>query len=497
MGLTTLAACGTPIAQRVAARHRDGILRIGIAAAPSNINPLDSGSEVTRWIAEPLVETLYAYDDQHNSVPLLAKDEPEVSPDGLTWRITVRDDVTFHNGDRLGAADVVATLSHVNDLGAGSEWITFFLGYIQKYRAVDEHTVEISLTKPYGLLRSHLTNMPIVHRDSIKRKNAVMGTGPFKLDKFVPGQSFSMSAYPGYHGEKPGVRGIQYTVFQDGATRMLSLRQGKVDLITAVPYTNLGSVREDSSLKVYETESPTDILCYVGMGKKPFSDENFRRAVALSMDREAVRIKVFGGAAAIGQGPIGPAERGYDPDLKVLPANPDLEQARELLAKSPLKDKGFTLTIGTNQTTRNIATVLAAGWEKVGIKVRIEQLPGGAWSNKLLDRSYDMIMNIFQSGFTCGPANYIALAPAQSTNVLSCGLKNPEVDRLMDVVWQTSDEDERTRALTRIDELLVDEVAMFPPVYPKLVMATLASVSPMNEQQLAISRITPQSLRFT
>ncbi|MGH8961647.1 MAG: ABC transporter substrate-binding protein [Jatrophihabitantaceae bacterium] len=481
---------------RVDKRHKDGILQIGIAAAPSNINPLDSGSEVTRWISEPVVETLYAYDDELNSVPLLADGEPVVSADKLTWTIKLRQGITWHNGDPFTADDVVATFGHINALSSGSEWVTYILGYVQTFSALDKHTMQIGLAKPYGLLRSHLTNLPIVHKDFVNRKNAMMGTGPFKLDSFNPGQSFTMSAYPGYHGTKPALKGIQYTVFQDGSTRMVSLTQGKVDLITSVPYQNLKAAQADKALRVTAVEAPLDILSYVHVAAEPFSDENFRRAIAVATDRAGVQGRVFGGQAEIGQGPIGPAEMGYDPSLQVYSAAPDLAKAGEYLAKAKTSKRSFTLTIGIEDTIRNVATVLVAGWAKIGVTVTIEQLQGGAWSNSLVGRKYDMIMDLFQSGFTSGPANYLALAPADATNVLSCGYKNPEVVALTATVWQTSDMAERRDALARMNKILADDMVVFPPVYPKLVVAQRRETSPIDTKLLRISRLSPQKMSF-
>ena len=281
-----------------------------MAAAPSNINPLDSGSEVTRWIAEPVVESLYTYDAALKSVPLLADGEPRISADKLTWTIKVRNDITWQNGDPLTAADVVATLGHINALSSGSEWITYLINYVQSFEALDEQTVAIHLIKPYGLLRSHLTNLPIVHKDFVNSKNQMMGTGPYKLDNFVAGQSFTMSRFDGYHGDKPAFDGITFTVLQDGATREVSLKQGKIDLISSVPYRDLGAMRDSEGVVVQISEAPLDILTYVLIQREPFSDDSFRKAVAVSMDRAGVVQKVFAGEATPGQGPIGPAELG-------------------------------------------------------------------------------------------------------------------------------------------------------------------------------------------
>ncbi|MEZ5180057.1 MAG: ABC transporter substrate-binding protein [Acidimicrobiales bacterium] len=498
-GPALLGACGagTDTSARVVRRHQDGILRIGVAGAPSNINPLDSGSELTRWLAEPIVETLYAYDADLRSVPLLAVGEPEVSADELTWTVRLRDDVTFHGGDPLTAHDVVASLDHILDLSSGSEWITYLLDYVQTFEALDDRTVAIGLVRPYGLLRSHLTNLPITHRDAVDRRDAIVGTGPYRLERFTPGQSFTLVRHPEYHGEPGAFEGIEFTVFTDGATRLVSLRQGKVDLITSVPYQNLRAVEGDDDLALVLADSPLDVLTYVNLLAEPFSDAHFRRAVALSMDRAGVRDRVFGGHATIGQGPIGPAERGWDPDLAVYDAEPDLDAARAELEQATTERRGFRITVGTSQLGKEIASVLAAGWATVGLDVEIEQLAGGPWSSAWLANEYELLMNTFQSGFTSGPANYLTLAPAHSRNLLSCGYADPELDGWLDRVWATDDDDERAGLLRQVSARLAEEAVMFPPVYPRAALAQRRELSPLDPEQLRISRLAPHELRFT
>lgn len=497
VGPGILTACsGGDSSSRVADRHRDGILRIGVAGAPSNINPLDSGSEQTRWLAEPVVETLYAYDDDLNSVPLLAAGEPEISADQLTWTIRLEPGITFHNGDELTADDAIATLDHMLDLGAGSEWITYFLDYVQRFDKVDEHTFSIGLVRPYGLLRSHLTNLPISHRDTVDRRDTMMGTGPFRFDDYRPGQSFTMSRYDGYHGTPSEFEGIEFTVFADGATRLVSLRQGKIDLVTAVPYQNLSTIEDDDELELVVADSPLDILTYVNLFEDPFSDREFRLAVAHSMDRAGVRDRVYGGHATIGQGPIGPSELGWDPDLSVYPEERDLDRARAHLDRAATDTRRFTITQGTGQTGREIAAVLVAGWAEIGLEVDVLPLAGGPWSSAWLSNDYQMLMNTFQSGFTSGPANYLTLTPAHSRNILSCGYVDEEVDGWMDQVWETDDDDARVDALRSISRRLAEEAVIFPPAYPKLAMAQRVELSPIDVDRLRISRIEPQNLRF-
>ncbi len=498
-GSVLLAGCGGSSARsasRVVDRHRDGILRIAIAAAPGNVNPLDSGSEVTRWIAEPVVECLYEYDRDLASVPRLAAAPPDVSANGLAWTIRLRPDVLWHNGDRLTADDVIATFNHIGNFAAGSEWITYLIGYVQRLVKVDDTTVRIELVRPYGLLRSHLTNLPITHRDFVDRKDTMMGTGPYALESSVPGQRFTMTRFDRYHGDRPSFRGIEYTVFADGASRVLNLRQGTVDLVTSVPATSVAGLARTEGVDLVVADAPLDILNYVNLTREPFSDPDFRAAVAMSMDRRGVLERVYDGYGSIGQGPIGPAELGGRPRLDVFEPDPQVKPARALLARAKTTRRDFTITTGTTQTARHIAEVLAAGWADVGLDVRIEQLAGGPWSNKWLSRGYEMLQNTFQSGFTSGPANYLTLTPASSTNVLSCGYRNPEVDRLLDTVWAADDVPTREDALRTINARLAEDHVILPPAYPKLAVAQRREVSPLDGGLLRASRLAPHTLRF-
>lgn len=470
-------------------------LRVAIGAGPSNLNPLDSGSEVTRWIAEPVMETLYDYDRNLKSVPLLAEAEPTVSADGLTWTIPLRRDVTFHNGDPFTAEHAVASLHHVAALDSGSEWIVYFLGYFSRARAVDTHTVEIRLTRPYGLLRSHLTNLPITHASYAGRKDTMMGTGPYRLEKVVDGLSLTLVAHPGYRGAPPAYRQVEFRIIPDGSTRAVNLRSGTIDIATGVPVAALPLLTGQQDITVHQVDAPTDILTYVLLKSRPFSNGNFRKAVAHATDRDAVNSKIFGGTATPGQGPIGPSERGYDPSLQIYPERPDYARARSLLAASGIADPAFTLTISADQTMRDIAQILMQGWKQAGIDVKLEVLQGGPWAQRWISRDYQMIMNRFSSGFTSGDANYLTLSPGQSKSVLACGYHNPAVDSALERIWATTDQGERDRLLKQVNRALAEDAVMFPPVYPKLTLAQRRSVAPMDPARMRISRLGLAALR--
>ncbi|MDI2124968.1 ABC transporter substrate-binding protein [Yinghuangia seranimata] len=473
-----------------------GTLRVGLYAGANDLNPLDSTSELTRWVTDPVAESLYAYDDTGTSVPRLAAAEPTVSPDGLTWTIPLKPGVRFHNGDPFTAEHVVACLNYANNTSSPSEWIIYFFGYLAEASAPDPLTVRLQLVKRYGLLRSHLGNMPISHKDFLTRKDAVMGTGPYKLTRVTIGTGYVLDRNPDYHGPRPGPDQIAIDVIPDGTTRTVNLQEGKIHIATQVPPQMVRVLEKAPGLAVYKVDAPVDLLAYPRIGKAPFDNPLFRQAVAYGMDRKGVLDTVFQGDATIGQGPVGPAVIGWDPAFTPYPVVTDVDRARGLLQQSGVKDPSFTLTISNRAEMRSIGQLLAEGWKKVGIDVNIEVLDGGPWTQKWITGKYDFIMGYYQSGLGSGNANFLTLSPAETTNILNSGYTNPEVDGLIQRTWASADPAERTGLIKQLNTTLVRDAVMIPPVYPKTVIAQSKRVTGLSQGALKLSRLDLASLRI-
>jgi peptide/nickel transport system substrate-binding protein len=473
-----------------------GTLRVGLYAGANNLNPLDSTSELTRWVTDPVAETLYAYDDNAGPVPRLAAGDPVISADGLEWTIPLKPGVRFHNGDPFTAEHVAACLNYVNNTSSPSEWIIYFFGYLAEATAPDPGTVRMKLTKPYGLLRSHLTNMPITHKDFLTRKDAVMGTGPYKLTRIELGTGYTLDRNLDYHGPRPGADRISIDVIPDGTTRIVNLQEGKIHIATQVPPQMASVLAKTSGITLLRIDAPVDVLAYPRVGKAPFDNLAFRRAVAYGMDRKGVLDKVFSGDAILGQGPVGPAVVGWDSTVTPYGATTDVEHARSLLAQSAIRNPSFTLTISNRAEMRSIGQILVEGWKKVGIDVTLDVLDGGPWTQKWITGKYDFIMGYYQSGLGSGNANFLTLSPAETSNILNSGYGNPEVDSLIQRTWASGDPAERTALIKQLNVILVRDAVMMPPVYPRTVIAQSTQVSPLSRPALKLSRLDLASLRM-
>ncbi|MFA1550288.1 ABC transporter substrate-binding protein [Actinomadura chokoriensis] len=496
-GAGALAACGggDTGGSGGGAVKKNGTLTFGVTSISDYLNPLSTTSSRVHWITESVVEPLYTYDASLRSVPLLADGEPEISADGLTWTIKLKKGVTFHNGDPLTAADVAATFGFVTDPKSTSDWTTYFVGYVKKVTATDDHTVKIKLTTPFGVLRSHLTNLPIVHRDFVTKTDTTMGTGPFTMGAVKQGQQVALARFDGYHGAKPALTGITFQAVPDSATRMVNLREDKIQIMTDVPPESIGLLKKAADVRVHEVAAPKDLVTYFVANKKPFDDVRVRQALAYAMDRKGVRDIVYGGSADIAQGPIGPVAEGHDPSLKLYGEGPDVAKAKALLAQAGLSSLDFTLMVTSDPVLKNVGQVLAQGWKQAGINCTLETLDISPWVKKWATGEYQMAMTGFDGGFGGGKTAFTLLGALSSRNPLNFGYKNPEVDELLGKAWATTDAAERAAICKQINALVARDAISIPPVYPKLIVAQRTEISALDDTQLSVSRINVAPVR--
>ncbi|GGM45740.1 ABC transporter substrate-binding protein [Dactylosporangium sucinum] len=494
----TLAGCDAePTPARERTPQQGGTLIFGVTSISPYVNPLASTNSRIQWVTDPIVESLYTYDEAGKSVPLLADGEPTVSSDRLTWTIKLKSGVTFSNGDALTAEHVAAVLKFVSNPKSYSDWTSYFGTYVTDAKALDPSTVQISLSKPYGVMRSHLNSLPIVHKDFVAKNDTTVGTGPFKIDKVVQERSVDLVANASYHGTHSWLDGVRFTAVPEPATRLVNLREGRIHVMTDVPPESATTLRADANIQLHSVAAPTDIMTYFVANKPPFNDPRLRKAIAYAMDRKGVRDVVYAGTAQIARGPISPSEEGHNPDSANYGEEPDVAAAKRLMAEAGVDTIEFSLMISnTSNTMKNVGQVLVEGWKKAGIKATLETLDTSAWVTNWGAGKYQLAMTLYESGFGSGHTCFTVIAPKHSAHPLNFGYANPDVDRLMGEAWETQDEAERTAKCKQIDALLADDAIGIPPVYPKFIVAQRTDVTPINEDLMSVGRLKAAPLRM-
>ncbi|WP_120004501.1 peptide ABC transporter substrate-binding protein [Nesterenkonia muleiensis] len=300
---------------------------------PQNLQPGNNTENCGSRVLQQLFTGLTVVDHETNeAVPAVATDwETE---DQVTWTFTLGEDWTFHNGDPVTAQTFVDSWNWVVDpdnAQAGANFHDKFLGYeevmegeaeeMEGVRAVDDHTLEIELTEPFGQLPLVLTYtsfypMPEeAFEDMDAFQNAPVGNGRYEMDgEWVRDTEINMNRYEEWAGEEPGSpERIEWRIYSDVETAYMDVQAGELDILSEAPPNRIPQVEDDFGENYSQNESSRFVYIGLPMYQDEWDDVDLRHALSMAMDREEINDQIFDGAMT--------------PAYSILP--PTLPMARE------------------------------------------------------------------------------------------------------------------------------------------------------------------------
>jgi peptide/nickel transport system substrate-binding protein len=275
-----------------------GVLRAGMQTDPVGLDPHTTSATSSRNMLENVYDTLVMFDSEGRIVPGLAESW-ETSEDGLTWTFTLRDSVTFHNGDPLTAEDAAFSISRIKDPEVASPNAGDF-EVVESVTAPDDVTVVFTLSEPYSPLLSKLANSlnVIVSQRAVEENGdlneAVVGTGPFRFVEYIPQTRMVLEKNPDYWGTDeegnrlPYLDGITFTFYPDPTARTTALVTGNVDWIEYVPAADLPALQANPDLTVVGGLSANFRSLYLNPNRPPLDNVAIRQAIAYAIDEQAI-----------------------------------------------------------------------------------------------------------------------------------------------------------------------------------------------------------------
>ena len=300
---------------------------------PQNLQPGNNTENCGSRVLQQLFTGLTVVDHETNeAAPAVATDwETE---DQITWTFTLGEDWTFHNGDPVTAQTFVDSWNWVVDpdnAQAGANFHDKFLGYsevmegeaeeMEGVRAVDDYTLEIELTEPFGQLPLVLTYtsfypMPEEAFDDMDAfQSAPIGNGRYEMDgEWVHDTEVNMNRYEDWPGEDPGSpERIEWRIYSDVDTAYMDVQAGELDVLSEAPPNRIPQVEDDFGENYSQNESSRFVYIGLPMYQDEWEDVDLRHALSMAMDREEINEQIFDGAMT--------------PAYSILP--PTLPMARE------------------------------------------------------------------------------------------------------------------------------------------------------------------------
>lgn len=490
--LACILAAGLPA---VASQAQD--LRIGLAAEPSAMDPHYHNLTPNNSLLSHVFERLVEADAKENLTPGLAESWKAIND--TTWEFKLRKGVTWHDGAAFTADDVVFTFGRAPNVpNSPSSFASAVRG--KTVKKIDDHTIHISTEKVYPLMPNDMVSIMIVskkHGDGAKTEDynsgkAMVGTGPFKFERFVPGDRIEMVRNEAYRGPKPKWQKVTFRPIKSGPARVAALLAGDVDMIEEAPTTDIERLKTEP--KVQLSQGVSNRLVYFHMDrarettpfikgkdgseiKNPLNDKRVRLALSKAINRNAIVSRVMEGVAIPASQFLPDGYFGTSPNLK--PEAYDPEGAKKLLAEAGYPN-GFKLTIhGPNGRYINDAKIIEVAaqlFTRVGIETTIEALPPAVFftrasqggPNGMPEFSFILVGWSSSTGDVFGSIRPLVgtFDKQKGSGTANRGrYSNPEVDKLIDEALVTVDNGKRKEILTKAVEMAIGDLAVIPLHY--------------------------------
>lgn len=385
-GTLVLAGCneldgntGTPTPDTDENENDSGdTLTLGLAALPSTLDPVTATDRVAREIDSQLFDALYTYDEGANVVSHLATDEPEIDEEGTTYRITIVEDATFHNGDSVTADDVAYSIEARADETDAPGY-----DHVESAAAEDDRTLIVTLREAYAPFVHVLANTSIVPRQRAEDidafANELIGTGPFQLaDR--SNNRVRLGRWDEYWGElTPGVNDVRIETVEEPTTRLNNLRSSQNDIIDGLSPSVWEEITSMESASVAETPELHYVYLGFNCSDGPTADSTVREAVdyCVSFDRVVDDFVAPNGVRQYSPLP-GPVAAVWDlptDDWIDIQHEKDIERAGELFAAADVPDSWEpTLIVPPDELIEQLAIAVVNGLNEANYEATLEHL---------------------------------------------------------------------------------------------------------------------------
>jgi peptide/nickel transport system substrate-binding protein len=451
---------------------------VGSIGDARTLVPILASDSASSDIVGMLFNGLVKYDKDINLVGDLARSW-EIEDAGLTIIFHLRDNVFWHDGYPLTAADVEFTYMKLIDPAVKTPYSGDF-ERVASLEIIDDYTVKVRYKEPFspGLASWGMAVMPrhVLKNEDLNKtgfSRHPVGCGPYVFKSWKTQEKIELTANKNYFEGSPYISRYIYRIIPDESTLFLELSTQNVDLTGLTPLQYLRQTDSTFFKQAYRKfRIPSFGFTYLGynLSDARFKDVRVRKALNLAVDKNEIIEVVLLGLGRVCSGPFVPESWAYNKEVAVDGYNPS--QARELLRQAGwidanndgiLEKEGveFSFTIITNQGNEQrlkACQIIQNRLSEIGIKVKIKVLEWSVFLSEYIDkRRFEAVLlgwslardpdcfDLFHSSKTKeGEFNFV-------------GYKNAEVDRLLEEGRRTFDQEKRKQIYHQIHKIIYDE----------------------------------------
>jgi len=455
----------------------------GSIGEPSILIPMLASDSASHSVAGLIFNGLVKYDTDLSVIGDLAESW-DISEDGLVITFRLRKGIKWTDGVEFTADDVMYGYKTIVDEKTPTAYCEDYL-QVKKAEVLDKYTFRVTYEKPFAPALTSWGNLVVLPKHLLEGKDITktnfgrnpIGMGPYRLNKWTPGQEVVLDSNRDYFENRPYVDRFIYKVIPDPATMFLELQAGGVDMMGLTPLQYTKQTVNDFFRKNFQKfRYPVFSYTYLGFNLKYplFKDKRVRQAIAHAIDKSEIVDVVLFGLGKPATGPYVPNTWPYNPNVKHYEYNP--EKAKKLLRAAGWEDSDgdgtldkdgipYEFTILTNMGNlqrMNTATIIQWRLAKIGIKVEIRALEWSTFINEFIDnRRFQAVILGWSIGIDPDQYDIWHSSKTKKKEFNFVSYRNPEVDALLEKGRRTFNIEERKKAYFRIQEILAEELPYF------------------------------------
>ena len=412
----------------------------------------------------------------------------DISDDGLQYTFYLRNDVVFHDETRFDAQAVATNIDRIFDPLINSQKARILLGSFSRYEIVDDFTIRLFLFEPYTPFLDSLSQpyiamlspTSIQSFEPIRYQYHQVGTGPYMLEKYLPGERIEMRRNPNYvwspqiYSKPDGtaIERIMFRIISDSSSRVDLLLDEQVNVIDKINPSDGRNLTNNSQIQVLPIEIPgQSVAFYFNTTREHTSNPVVRRALLLATNRVAISDTIFLNFSPIAWSPLSQntqfSHTGYVNQFSF-----DIPSALELLESQGYVDSdndGFLDLDGDKLELEilippwgqlpQVGNFLRTQWRTIGVDLILNPIPG---TNSLLNRiqagTYDLVsFELFGPEPSVLNTTFLSSSPNGFTNFF-----DDDLDNLIIRATQERDIFTRRSQYLQIQSIIMDETLIIP-----------------------------------
>lgn len=420
-----------------------------------SLDPHKAVAAGTREVLFNVYEGLVKPNSDGDLIPAVAS-EYRISEDGTTYTFTLRDAVTFQNGNPVTVEDIKASIDKCADTQDGDPLVAAYSN-IKEVKIVDEKTVEIILKEADTDFLANMTTA-IVPKESLDQDVDPIGTGPYKFVSRSPQENIILEKYDGYWGTPANIEKVVFKVCSNPDTIVMNLEGGSIDMLARVSTAQASQLSDN--FNILEGSMNLVQALYLNNDKKPFDDLRVRQALCYAINRQEIMDFVSDGkGTAIGSSMFPAFSKYFVKELNDTYSQ-NIEKAKELLTEAGYPD-GFTMdiTVPSNYTQHvDTAQVLKEELKQIGVTANINLVEWDTWlSETYTKRDYQATVIGVDASALTARALLERFTSDSASNFVN--YNNSEYDETFHKALLSIDDEEKTKYYKQCETILATDAA--------------------------------------